>query len=89
MEILYVKLKPTKKGYVTDFRKLFDEFLSSGKAYVRWANYPQKNAYVCQISSINFCKRNRPIKVKLHKRKEHVYIVREDQIDVFLHEIGL
>ena len=89
MKKIHVKLIPTKRGYVTDMTDLFKAFIDSGESYAEWVNYPQKNSYVCQISVIVSAKNHKNRTVKACKRKEKVYLVRKDKMDVFLAEIGL
>lgn len=85
---IYAKLIKTKKCNVTDMVDLFKTFLSSDEAYLEWVNYPQKNAYVCQISVIVSTKAHDERRLKAVKRGEKIYLVRRDKMNVFLKEIG-
>lgn len=88
MKKYYAKLIPTKKGFVTDMRELFKVF-DDGDKWVEWVNYPQKNAYVCQISVITSCKAHKCKKLVAVMRKDKIYLVRRDMIDIFRIETGL
>lgn len=89
MAKIYAKLIRTKRGYETDMVDLLKKFITANDAYAEWVNYPQKNAYVCQISVINAAKRYNKRCVKACKVKERIYLVRKDKIGMFRIEMGL
>ena len=82
------KLIVEKRGRVTDFDELIRMFMASDEAYLEWVNYPQKNAYVCQISVIMSTKKRDERRFKACKRGEKIYLVRRDKMDTFIKEIG-
>lgn len=87
MKRFYAKLKPCKTGYATDMEKLFEDFKRLTDDYVEWVNYPQKNAYVCQISVITRAKAHKEVAVKTCIRGNKVYLYKKGKKQYLIAEI--